>query len=153
MQQRIQQQTPADTTPPRDAQTVNTMARYMDNMANTLSVESSTFTAVNERFAKITATVKILAESNTSFAAIVADQSKELRSLCPQLNKNKHFAPPHGSRVASWVRGKYFHTHGYVLGKNHTSTKCFMPGDSHECSATRWNTMCGLVLNKGWDAV
>ena len=72
-QQQTQQQTPADTTPPCDAQMANTNAGYMDNLANTVSVDSGKFAAVNKRLAEITATLKSLAESNALFAANVSE--------------------------------------------------------------------------------
>ena len=49
----------------------NTMAGYMNNLANDISIDSGTFAAVNKRLAKITANLKSLAESNASFAATV----------------------------------------------------------------------------------
>ena len=62
-----QQQTPSvgfDPLPvatlPRDAQMLNTMAGYMDNLANAVGIDSGSFTAVNERLAEITATLKNL---------------------------------------------------------------------------------------------
>ena len=67
----------------------NTIARYMNNLANGVGGDSGTFAAVNERLFEITTTLKSLAESNTSFAATVAKQIKELRSLRQQLKKNK----------------------------------------------------------------
>ena len=47
-QQRTQKQTPVDTTLTRDAQMANTMLGYMYNLANTVGVNSGTFTAVNK---------------------------------------------------------------------------------------------------------
>ena len=138
---------------------VNIMAGYMDNLANATGVNSGTFTAVNERLAEITATLKSLAELNSLFAATIAEKSKELHSLIQQLNKTKNSCGGDGggggfpleSRVASWVREKYCHTHGYGVGKNHTSSTCFMTGDGSEHAATRMITIGGSVLNKGWD--
>ena len=64
-----QQQTPSvgfDPLPvatlPRDAQMLNTMAGYMDNLANAVGIDSGSFTAVKERLAEITATLKSLSE-------------------------------------------------------------------------------------------
>ena len=109
-----QQQNPfvgLDTTLPRDAQMTNTMAVYMDNLTKAAGVNYGTFTAVNECLAESTATFKSLAEPNALFAANIAEQSKELRSLRQQLNRTKQSGGSSGSslrdsRVASWAHGK-----------------------------------------------
>ena len=75
------------TTPPCDRQMANAMARYMDNLANAVGVDSGTFEAVNERLSEITATLESLAKSNASFTFTIAKQSKELRSLRQKVNK------------------------------------------------------------------
>ena len=67
----------------------NTMAGYMDNLSNTIGVDSGKSMMVNKRLAEITATLKSLTDSNALFAATAAEQSKELRSLRQQLNKTK----------------------------------------------------------------
>ena len=103
----------------------NTMAGYMDNLANAVGVNSGTLMAVNERLAEIIATLESLADSNASFASTIAEQSKELRSFYQQDNKtNKKGGggSPSDARVATWVRGKYYDTHGYGVGKSHTSS-------------------------------
>lgn len=134
---------------------VNTMAGYMDNLANAVGVDSGTFAAVNKRLAEITATLESLAESNAFFASTIAEQSKEIRFLRQKINKtNKKGgggggtpAPP--ECVGTWVRDKYCHTHGYGVGNNLRSATCFMPGDDHKRVATRVNIMGGSFLNKG----
>ena len=157
-----QQQTPSvsfnplpTTTLLCDAQMDNTTAGYMDNLAKAVGVDSRTFTTVNERLAEIIATLESLAESYASFAATISEQSKQLRSLRKLLNKTKKSGggggSPSDSRVASWARDKYCHTHGYGVRKNYTSSTCFLPGDNHKRSTKRANTMDSSVLNKGWD--
>ena len=84
----------------------NTMAGYMDNLANAAGVHSGKLAAVNERLAKITATLKILVESNALCSTTVYKQSKDLFSLRQHLNKTKQrgggrSGSPLDSRVTS----------------------------------------------------
>ena len=48
--------------------------------------------------------------------------------------------------------GAYCHTHGFCLGKTHTSATCSNPGPTHNKEDTRANTMGGCQDHIGWDA-
>ena len=46
--------------------------------------------------------------------------------------------------------GTYCWTHGYRVGRNHTSKSCSFKAEGHQDKATRKDTMGGSTLNKGW---
>jgi uncharacterized coiled-coil protein SlyX len=78
------------------------------------------------------------------------DSQQEKLSALEHANKaeeNKGSKPP-GERKKRKDHGTYCWTHGYAVGKNHTSATCTNPADGHQKEATRSNTMGGSTKGK-----
>ena len=57
---------------------------------------------------------------------------------------------PRTARAVNYATNGYCWSHGYKVGKTHSSITCNAKADGHQAGATRANIMGGSTLNKGW---
>jgi hypothetical protein len=79
--------------------------------------------------------VKQLEETSTGL--------RELKALFHQDRRDRR-----GPRTLAASANNYCWTHGYKVGKNHTSQTCNTRGPGHKAEATRDNNMGGSQTNK-----
>jgi hypothetical protein len=93
-----------------------------------------------------TATVAALTKANSRLVKQLEDNSSELRELKALLNqewRNK-WVP----RFFNPSSSNYCWTHGYKVGKTHTSLTCNTPKPGHKAETTRAENMGGSQANK-----
>ena len=80
----------------------------------------------------------------------LSQQIKDKDAFLTNNNNNNDRKPPSDFR-RTWKptdRGSYCWTHGYLVGKSHTSKTCTTPAQGHQAEATRDNTMGGNETGK-----
>jgi hypothetical protein len=90
--------------------------------------------------------VAALTQENSRLAKQLEENSSELRELKALLNQERH--DKLGPRSFNPSSSNYCWTHGYKVGKTHTSLTCNTPTPSHKAEATRAENMGGSQDNK-----
>jgi hypothetical protein len=114
-----------------------------DQMAEaTIGALSSLATATAANIGVVAA----LTQANSRLAKQLEDNSTELRELKALLNKERRDRRGPGSFNPS--ASNYCWSHGYKVGKTHTSCTCNTPQPGHKTEATRADNMGGSHANK-----
>jgi hypothetical protein len=90
--------------------------------------------------------VAALTQANSRLAKQLEDNSSELRELKALLNQERR--EKRCPRSFNPSASNYCWTHGYKVGKTHTSLTCNTPKPGHKTEATRANNMGGSQANK-----
>jgi hypothetical protein len=90
--------------------------------------------------------VAALTQANSRLAKQLEENSSELRELKALLNQERR--DKRGPRGFSPSSSNYCWTHGYKVGKTHTSRTCNTPQTGHKTEATRADNMGGSQANK-----
>jgi hypothetical protein len=90
--------------------------------------------------------VAALTQANSRLAKQLEENSSELRELKALLNQERRDKRRPRSVNASSIN--YCWTHGYKVGKTHTSLTCNTPKPGHKTEATRAKNMVGSQANK-----
>lgn len=125
---------------------------YLNNLANAATQERTTLTQLVENNASLTASVATLTASVAALTAAYTLLSKghaPAVMTAPVASGSARTRPP---RLQQFAVNGYCWTHGYKVGKTHSSATCTARAVGHKVTATRANTMGGSSLNKGWDA-
>jgi hypothetical protein len=85
-------------------------------------------------------------QANSRLAKQLEENSSELRELKALLNQERR--DERGPRGVSPSPSNYCWTHGYKVGKTHTSLTCNTPKPGHKTEATRADNMGGSQANK-----
>jgi hypothetical protein len=90
--------------------------------------------------------VAALTQASSRLAKQLEDNSSELKELKALLNQERRdkWVPRSFNPSAS----NYFWTHGYKVGKTHTSLTCNTPNPGHKTEATRAENMGGSQANR-----
>jgi hypothetical protein len=89
--------------------------------------------------------VAALTEANSRLAKQLEENSTELRELKALLKKER--SEKRGQRSFNPSPRYYCLTHGYKVGKTHTSRTCKLPKPGHKKEATRAENMGGSQAN------
>jgi hypothetical protein len=90
--------------------------------------------------------VAALTQAKSRLVKQLEDNSSELRELKALLNQERR--DKRGPRSFNPSSNNYCWTHGYKVGRTHTSLTCNTPKPSHKAEATRANNMGGNQANK-----
>jgi hypothetical protein len=90
--------------------------------------------------------VAALTQANSRLVKQLEENSSELRELKDLLNQEQH--DKRGPRIFNPYSSNYCWTHGYKVGKTHTSLTCNTPKPGHKSEATRADNMGGNQANK-----
>jgi hypothetical protein len=90
--------------------------------------------------------VAALTQANSRLAKQLEENSSELRGLKALLNQERR--EKRGPRSFNPSASNYCWTHGYKVGKTHTSLTCNTPTPGHKSEATRAENMGGSQANK-----
>jgi hypothetical protein len=90
--------------------------------------------------------VAALTQANSRLAKQLEENSSELRELKALLNQERR--DKRGPRSFNPYSSNYCWTHGYKVGKTHTSLTCNTPKPGHKAEATRAENMGGSQANK-----
>jgi hypothetical protein len=90
--------------------------------------------------------VAALTQANSCLAKQLEDNSTELRELKALLNQERR--DRRGPRSFNPSASNYCWSHGYKVGKTHTSRTCNTPQPGHKTEATRADNMGGSQANK-----
>jgi hypothetical protein len=90
--------------------------------------------------------VAALTQANSRLAKQLEDNSSELRELKALLNQERR--DKRGSRSLNPSSSNNCWTHGYKVGRTHTSRTCNIPQPGHKAEATRAENMGGSQANK-----
>jgi hypothetical protein len=90
--------------------------------------------------------VAALTQSNARLAKQLEDNSSELRELKALLNQERR--KKRGPRSFNPSASNYCWTHGYKVGKTHTSLICNTTKPGHKTEATRADNMGGSQANR-----
>jgi hypothetical protein len=90
--------------------------------------------------------VAALTQANSCLAKQLEDNSNELREIKALLNKERR--EKRGQRSFNPSASNYCWTHGYKVGKTHTSVTCKILKPGHKKEATRADNMGGSQANK-----
>jgi hypothetical protein len=85
-------------------------------------------------------------QANSRLAKQLEENSSELRELKAFLNQERR--DKRGPRSFNPSSSNYCWTHGYKVGKTHTSLTCNTPKPGHKAEATRAENMGGSQANK-----
>ena len=121
--------------------TLNGLDSYLDNLANAVTQEKSTFAQLVDNNDSLTKSFEALA---TAYATLAGRPARAATAV--------HIMPT-GTRTAhtvNYATNGYCWSHSYKVGKLHTSITCNAKAESHQVGATRPNIMGGSTLNKGW---
>jgi hypothetical protein len=86
------------------------------------------------------------AEANSHLVKQLEETSSELRELRALLHQERR--DKRGPRSFNSSASNYWWTHGYKVGKMHTSLTCNTPKPGHKAEATRTDNMGGSQANK-----
>jgi hypothetical protein len=89
--------------------------------------------------------VAALTQANSRLAKQLEDNSSELRELRALLNQERR--EKRGPRRFNPSESNYCWSHGYKVGKTHTSRTCNTPKPGHKTEATRADNMEGSQAN------
>jgi hypothetical protein len=90
--------------------------------------------------------VEALTQANYRLAKQLEENSSELRELKALLNQERR--DKQGPRSFNPSASNYCWTHGYKVGKTHTSLTCNTPEPGHKAEATRAENMGGSQVNR-----
>jgi hypothetical protein len=90
--------------------------------------------------------VEALTQANSRLAKKLEDNSSELREFKALLNQE--WREKLGTRSSNHSASNYCWTHGYKVGKTHTSLTCNTPKPGHKTEATRADNMEGSQANR-----
>jgi hypothetical protein len=90
--------------------------------------------------------VAALTQANSRLAKQLEDSSNELRELKALLNQERR--DRQGPRSFNPLATNYCWSHGYTVGKTHTSLTCNTPRPGHKTEATRAKNMGGSQANR-----
>jgi hypothetical protein len=90
--------------------------------------------------------VAALTQANSRLAKQLEENSSELRELKALLNQERR--DKRGPRSFNPSSSNYCWTHGYKVGKMHTSLTCNTPKPGHKAEATRAENVGGSQANK-----
>jgi hypothetical protein len=90
--------------------------------------------------------VAALTQANARLVKQLEDTSTELRELKASIHQDRR--DRRGPRTLAASAANYCWTHGYKVGKTHTSQTCNTRGPGHQAEATRANNMGGSQTNK-----
>jgi hypothetical protein len=90
--------------------------------------------------------VEALTQANSHLAKQLEENSSELREVKALLNQERR--DKQGPRSFNPSARNYCWTHGYKVGKMHTSLTCNTPKPSHKAEATRAENMGGSQANR-----
>jgi hypothetical protein len=90
--------------------------------------------------------VAALTQANCHLAKQLEENSSELRELKALLNQER--CGNQGPRSFNPSSSNYCWTHGYRVGKTHTSLTCNTPKPGHKAEATRAENMGGSQANR-----
>jgi hypothetical protein len=90
--------------------------------------------------------VAALTQANSRLVKQPEENSSELRELKDFLNQERR--DKRGPRSSNPSSRNYCWTHGYNVGKAHTSLTCNTPTPGHKAEATRADNMGGNQANK-----
>jgi hypothetical protein len=90
--------------------------------------------------------VAALAQANSRLVKQLEENASELRELETLLNQERR--DKRGQRSSTSSASNYCWTHGYKVGKTHTSLTCNTPKPGHKAEATRADNMGGSQANK-----
>ena len=131
----------ASTLPPEG--TLDRLDGYLDNLANAATQEKSTFAQLVANNASLTTSFEALAAAYASLAGRPAPAATA--PPAPPTTR-----APRTARAVNYATNGYCWSHGYKVGKTHSSITCNAKADGHQAGATRANIMGGSTLNKGW---
>jgi hypothetical protein len=90
--------------------------------------------------------VAALMQANSRLVKQLEDNASELRELKALLNQERHYR--RGPRSSTSSATNYCWTHGYKVGKTHTSLTCNTRNPGHKVEANRADNMGGSQANK-----
>jgi hypothetical protein len=90
--------------------------------------------------------VAALTQANSRLVKQLEENSSKLRELKALLNQERR--DKRGQRSFSPSSSNYCWSHGYKVGKTHTSLTCNTPKPGHKAEATRTDSMGGNQANK-----
>jgi hypothetical protein len=90
--------------------------------------------------------VAALTQANSRLAKQLEDNSSDLRELKALLNQERR--DKRSPRSFNPVSSNYCWTHGYKVGKTHTSLTCNTPKPGHKAEATNAENMEGSKANR-----
>jgi hypothetical protein len=90
--------------------------------------------------------VAALTQANSCLAKKLEENASELRELKALLNQERR--DRRGPRSSTSSASTYCWTHGYKVGKTHTSLTCNTRNPGHKAEATRADNMGGSQANK-----
>jgi hypothetical protein len=90
--------------------------------------------------------VAALAQANSRLVKQLEENASELRELKALLNQERR--ERRGPRNSTSSASIYCWTHGYKVGKTHTSLTCNTSNPGHKAEATRADNMGGSQANK-----
>jgi hypothetical protein len=90
--------------------------------------------------------VAALTQANSRLVKQLEETSSELGELKALLNQER--CDKRGPRSSTSSASNYCWTHGYKLGKTHTSLTCNTRNPGHKAEATRTENMGGSQANK-----
>jgi hypothetical protein len=90
--------------------------------------------------------VAALTQANSRFVKQLEETSSELRELRSLLHQERRYR--RGPRNGNAAANNYLWTHGYTVGKTHTSLSCNTRNPGHKTEATRSDNMGGSHANK-----
>jgi hypothetical protein len=90
--------------------------------------------------------VAALTQANYRLAKQLEDNSTELRELKALLNQERR--DRRGPRSSNTSANNYCWSHGYKVGKTHTSLTCYTPTPGHKTEAARAENMGGSQANR-----
>jgi hypothetical protein len=90
--------------------------------------------------------VAALTQANSRLAKQLEEKSSELRELKALLNQERR--ERRGPRSFNPSARNYCWSHGYKVGKTHTSRTCNTPQPCHKTEATRADNMGGSQANR-----
>jgi hypothetical protein len=92
--------------------------------------------------------VAALTQANSCLVKQLEENASELRELKALLHQERR--EKRGPRSSTTSASKYCWTHGYKVGKTHTSLTCNTRSHGHKAEATRAENMGGSQANKEW---
>jgi hypothetical protein len=90
--------------------------------------------------------VAALTQANSRLVKQLEESASELKELKALLNHERR--DKRGPRSFNATANNYCWTHGYKVGKNHTSLTCKTRNPGHKAEATRAENMSGSQANK-----
>jgi hypothetical protein len=119
-------------------------------MINSTSLNEAHYIGALANLATATAAdrgvVAALTQVNARLVKQLEDNLNELRELKALIKKER--TKKRGQRNFNPSPRNYFWTHGYRVGRTHTSLTCKLPKQGHKKEANRADNMAGSQANK-----